>query len=233
MRGRFGCHARCRVDVTKPLRADAKRNREALIVAARQVFETGDEIRFDDFARRAGVGTGTLYRHFPTQDALVAAVYQEEVATLCQRAQEHWSKDGSRRTQVRDVLSRVVASQAAPFSAEELRTHARAIDKGISYASIYRTLASLVSAGLLREITGPNDLRCYTLIDSKHTGVSNIVCTDCERVVPMNDDCLPLREGFLARQLGFNPQKMSLRIEASCEELRQHGACTKRKTKAS
>jgi len=76
------------VDVTKPLRADAKRNREALIAAARQVFETGDEIRFDDFARRAGVGTGTLYRHFPTQDALVAAVYQEEVATLCQRAQE-------------------------------------------------------------------------------------------------------------------------------------------------
>ncbi|CAM3001556.1 Fur family transcriptional regulator [Rariglobus hedericola] len=155
----------------------------------------------------------------------------EDIEAFVQRAQDHWSKDGSRRTQVRDVLSRVVAAQAAPFSADELRTQARLIDRGISYASIYRTLGSLVEAGLLREITGPNDLRCYTLIDSKHTGVSNIVCTDCEQVIPMNDDCLPLREGFLAKQLGFNPQKMSLRIEASCEELRQCGSCARRKRK--
>ncbi|MDF3057042.1 MAG: fur [Rariglobus sp.] len=154
----------------------------------------------------------------------------EDIEAFCRRAQDHWSKDG-RRTQVRDILSRVVAAQAAPFSADELRTQARRIDRGISYASIYRTLGSLVEAGLLREIVGPNDRRCYTLIDSTHTGVSHIVCTDCEQVVPMNDDCLPLREGFLARQLGFTPRKMSLRIEASCEELRQHGACARRKQK--
>jgi len=157
----------------------------------------------------------------------------EAIEVFCQRANEHWSKEGSRRTQVRDILSRVIAAQAAPFSAEELRTRARLIDRGISYASIYRTLSSLVGAGLLGEITGPNDLRCYTLIDSTHTGVSNIVCTDCQQVVPMIDDCLPLREGFLAKQLGFNPLKMSLRIEASCEELRQQGACSRRKPKAS
>lgn len=155
----------------------------------------------------------------------------EEIEAFCQRAQDYWTKEGSRRTAVRDVLSRVAAAQTAPFSADELRIQARRVDRGISYASIYRTLASLVDAGLLREITGPNDLRCYTLIDSVHTGVSNIVCTDCERVVPMVDDCLPLREGFLARQLGFNPKKMSLRIEASCEELRQQGVCSRRKSK--
>jgi AcrR family transcriptional regulator len=70
------------------MRADAKRNRDALIAAARKVFESGDEPRFDDFAKLAGVGTGTLYRHFPTRDALVVAVYQEEVANLCERAYE-------------------------------------------------------------------------------------------------------------------------------------------------
>lgn len=156
----------------------------------------------------------------------------DEIETFRQRAQEYWSKDGSRRTQVRDVLSRVIGAQTSPFSADELRTQARKLDRGISYASIYRTLASLVEAGLLRELTGPNGLRCYTLIDATHTGVSNIVCTDCEQVIPMNDDCLPLREGFLAKQLGFHPQKMSLRIEASCEELRAHGACSRRKSKS-
>ncbi|GGK95930.1 TetR family transcriptional regulator [Sphaerisporangium melleum] len=72
----------------KPLRADAQRNREALLAKAREVFDAGDffDLRFDDFARLAGVGTGTLYRHFPTREALAEAVYHGEVATLCERA---------------------------------------------------------------------------------------------------------------------------------------------------
>lgn len=71
----------------KPLRADARRNRDALIAKGREIFAAGDEgIRFDDFASLAGVGTGTLYRHFPTRESLAAAVYEEEVATLCELA---------------------------------------------------------------------------------------------------------------------------------------------------
>ena len=73
----------------KPLRADARRNRDALISKGREIFADGDEgVRFDDFAGLAGVGTGTLYRHFPTREALAAAVYEEEVATLCNLARE-------------------------------------------------------------------------------------------------------------------------------------------------
>ncbi len=72
----------------KPLRADARRNRDVLIAKAREVFDAGDffDLRFDDFARLAGVGTGTLYRHFPTRETLAEAVYHEEIATLCDRA---------------------------------------------------------------------------------------------------------------------------------------------------
>ncbi|BCJ55964.1 TetR family transcriptional regulator [Actinoplanes sp. NBRC 14428] len=72
----------------KPLRADARRNREALIARARELFDSGDffDLRFDDFAVLAGVGVGTLYRHFPTREALAEAVYHHEVATLCDRA---------------------------------------------------------------------------------------------------------------------------------------------------
>jgi AcrR family transcriptional regulator len=74
------------VTTTKPLRADAQRNRDTLLAKARELFADGCfDMRFDDFARLAGVGTGTLYRHFPTRAALAEAVYREELTALCDR----------------------------------------------------------------------------------------------------------------------------------------------------
>ncbi|UFS59535.1 TetR/AcrR family transcriptional regulator [Subtercola endophyticus] len=69
-------------------RADARRNRDAIVEAARNVFDQNEHIRFDDFAARAGVGVGTLYRNFPTREELAAAVYEEEVAALCDQARD-------------------------------------------------------------------------------------------------------------------------------------------------
>ena len=76
--------------MTEPraMRADARRNRDAIVAAARDVFDNDEQMRFDDFAARAGVGVGTLYRHFPTREALAAAVYVGEVAALCDRARD-------------------------------------------------------------------------------------------------------------------------------------------------
>jgi len=62
----------------KPLRADARRNREKVLKAARAVFaEQGREAQMDDVARRANVGVGTVYRHFPTKEALMQALSDE------------------------------------------------------------------------------------------------------------------------------------------------------------
>jgi AcrR family transcriptional regulator len=73
----------------KTLRADARRNRERLMVAAQAAFtENGEAASMDDIAKRAGVGPGTLYRHFPTRESLLAAVYQDGVAGLARRAAE-------------------------------------------------------------------------------------------------------------------------------------------------
>lgn len=80
----------------KPLRADARRNRAAIIAAARSVFDNGEPLRFDDFAARAGVGVGTLYRHFPTRAALAAAVYRDEVTALCAQAGDSTQPSGRR-----------------------------------------------------------------------------------------------------------------------------------------
>jgi AcrR family transcriptional regulator len=66
-----------------PMRADARRNSELLIATAREVFtEKGAEAPLDEIAKRAGVGAGTLYRHFPTREDLVEAVYLGEVTEL-------------------------------------------------------------------------------------------------------------------------------------------------------
>jgi AcrR family transcriptional regulator len=68
-------------------RADAERNRERLMAAAKAGFaEAGPEVSLEEIARRAGVGIGTLYRHFPTRDAIVSAVYRREVEQLADAA---------------------------------------------------------------------------------------------------------------------------------------------------
>jgi AcrR family transcriptional regulator len=71
------------------LRADARRNQERLVSVAREAFQRyGVGAPLDEIARTAGVGPGTLYRHFPTREALLAAVYRDDVAGIATRAAE-------------------------------------------------------------------------------------------------------------------------------------------------
>jgi len=71
------------------MRADARRNREKLVdVAAAAFAEAGVETSLEDIARRAGVGIGTLYRHFPTREHLVEVVYRRELESLAAAARE-------------------------------------------------------------------------------------------------------------------------------------------------
>jgi AcrR family transcriptional regulator len=73
----------------RPKRADALRNYEKLVAAAREAFTESDRsASLEDIARRAGVGIGTLYRNFPTRADLVQAVYVDEVEALSHRAGE-------------------------------------------------------------------------------------------------------------------------------------------------
>ncbi|PWG09080.1 TetR family transcriptional regulator [Streptomyces sp. V2] len=73
----------------KPMRADARRNYERLLKAAAEAFaEHGEHASLDDIAKRAGVGSGTLYRHFPTRQALLEAAYLDRMEALGLRADE-------------------------------------------------------------------------------------------------------------------------------------------------
>jgi len=73
--------------LARPLRADARRNRERVLEAARAAFGAeGSDVSLDDIARRAGVGAGTVYRHFATKDALFEAVVLDRIGELVEEA---------------------------------------------------------------------------------------------------------------------------------------------------
>jgi AcrR family transcriptional regulator len=80
--------------VARPKRADARRNYEKVLAAAREAFaEGGGSTALEEIARRAGVGIGTLYRHFPSRQALLEALYDDEVEEVCRSAAEFESAD--------------------------------------------------------------------------------------------------------------------------------------------
>ena len=77
------------LDGAKPMRADARRNRELLVSAARKVFaEHGSGVSMEAIAKHAGVGIGTLYRHFPNRFDIVEAVYRDDVEELVRAAEQ-------------------------------------------------------------------------------------------------------------------------------------------------
>jgi AcrR family transcriptional regulator len=77
------------VSVTRPHRADARRNFDALLAAARDAFNReGIDVALEDIAREAGVGIATLYRNFPTRADLIEAVYVSEIEELIQAARD-------------------------------------------------------------------------------------------------------------------------------------------------
>jgi AcrR family transcriptional regulator len=141
---------------TKTMRADARRNREKLIAAAKDLFaEAGTDVPLDAVARRAGVGPGTLYRHFPTRDALVEAAYRSEVAHLADAAEEllatrppdvalaewmdHFVAYAAAKRGMRAALQSVVASGSTLFAdarRQNLATIERLLEAGAEAGTI-------------------------------------------------------------------------------------------------
>jgi AcrR family transcriptional regulator len=77
------------VSAERPMRADARRNYDRLVIAAREeLAERGSEASIDDIAKRAGVGIGTLYRHFPRRIDLIEAVYSTDIDALVAAAED-------------------------------------------------------------------------------------------------------------------------------------------------
>jgi AcrR family transcriptional regulator len=105
------------IHTERPLRADARRNRERILESARAVFaEYGADAQIDDVARQAGVGVGTVYRHFETKEALLVELLREKFRLFAARAREALEQHGEPFAVLEDLLRRnaqTAASDAA------------------------------------------------------------------------------------------------------------------------
>ncbi|MGH3500346.1 MAG: TetR/AcrR family transcriptional regulator [Nocardioidaceae bacterium] len=149
----------------RPMRADAQRNYNRLVAAAREAFtRSGSDAALEDVARAAGVGIGTLYRHFPDRLALIEAVYRDGVDGLSGRAEtlastkpplealELWFSDFVAYAATKQVLIHVLAEAIGKDS--ELLTHSRQVITD----SVTSLLSRAQSAGVVRADVIPSDL---------------------------------------------------------------------------
>jgi Fur family ferric uptake transcriptional regulator len=151
---------------------------------------------------------------------------------ILQKLDEFLAAQGLRRTRQRDVIVRAAFSTTEHFTAEELWARAKALDPTASRATLYRTLSLLTASGLLHEIDLGLGQTCYDPNFFDHPHHSHLVCLDCRRVVEFEDRHMDVLEDCISRRLGFRPANKSLRIEASCEELRAKGVCHSRREPA-
>jgi AcrR family transcriptional regulator len=131
-------------------RADAAKNRERLVAEARRLFSTGaGQASLETIAEAAGVGIGTLYRHFPTKEALVEAVYQCELDALDRKADEllssHLSFDAMRLWM--DRYARFVATKRAMHDALRIALMSRPGTLSETRARIAGTISKFLAAG--------------------------------------------------------------------------------------
>jgi Fe2+ or Zn2+ uptake regulation protein len=115
-----------------------------------------------------------------------------------------------------------------PFHAEDLLAKARKLDPEISLATIYRTVPMLLASHLIREVDLNREHRYYEVNREQSPAAFHIICADCEQVIQVQDECIMLRERFLANSLGFKPLKLNVRIEAHCLDLHEKGTCERR-----
>jgi AcrR family transcriptional regulator len=150
---------------TSKLRADAQRNRDKLIeIAATAFAEKGVETSLEDIARQAGVGIGTLYRHFPTREHLVEVVYRRELESLARAAEElaqNHAADVALEEWMRRFVSYIAAKRGMANSLKILMTSNSALfaeGSGIMRGAMDRLLTAAREANLVRRDVDTTDL---------------------------------------------------------------------------
>jgi AcrR family transcriptional regulator len=140
----------------RPLRADAQRNRAAIVKAARAVFARyGREAQMDDVARRAKVGIGTLYRHFPTKEALLAALAEDRFRQLAEFALDALTVEDAWEA-IRDFTHRAGALQASDRALSQILAQRpdlmceAACERGDLRAALQELVDRAQAAGTLR-----------------------------------------------------------------------------------
>jgi AcrR family transcriptional regulator len=151
---------------TEPVRRDARRNREAILAAARELFAESADVAMCEVARRAGVGQGTLYRHFPDRTALAAEVLGEQVARLARIAAEHDGDPDAFFVLMRALIEGMVQTYAlGELAREDVCLGSRLEAERTTIAELMRApLKDAKAAGTLRRDASIEDVFLLVLM---------------------------------------------------------------------
>jgi Fur family transcriptional regulator, ferric uptake regulator len=161
-------------------------------------------------------------------NVLVRERPKKQPDVLFDEALSYLKAGGFRLTKPREVIVRAAVAFTEPFHAEDLLARARQLDPEISLATTYRTLPMLLDSHLIREVDLNREHRYYEVNREQSPAAFHIICADCEQVIQVQDECIMLRERFLANSLGFKPIKLNVRIKATCLDLHEKGTCERR-----
>ncbi|MFF3439643.1 TetR/AcrR family transcriptional regulator [Streptosporangium sp. NPDC002721] len=140
------------------MRKDALHNRERLLLAARRLFaDRGLDVPLEEIARTAGVSIGTLYNRFPTRAELVAAVFEDRVATVADLATSSLAADDAWEGFVAFITG-VCGLQAADLGYNDLAVRGATSDTGTGYALMRRIIERAQEAGDLRDDVALDDM---------------------------------------------------------------------------
>lgn len=149
----------------RPLRADAQRNRDKLLRVAAEAFtDVGVDVALEEIARRAGVGIGTFYRHFPTREALVVAVYRQQIDDLAAAARElplvHPPADALREWMHAFVDYAAVKRGMVALLKSMMETDSHLFDDARAnlHAAAGSLMTAAVEAGEIRPDVGPTEV---------------------------------------------------------------------------
>jgi AcrR family transcriptional regulator len=144
--------------MSKPMRGDAERNRGLVLAAARKLFgERGDEVHMSQVAAEAGVGIGTVYRHFPTRQALVAAIAEGRFAEILEFARQRCLNEPDPMLALTRFLSHVgeVHEQGRGLSGVIEATFGSTEPRGETSGDLLEVGAALLRRGIDQGILAP------------------------------------------------------------------------------
>jgi AcrR family transcriptional regulator len=169
-------------------RSDARRNRERIVEAARAAFaEQGPDAQIDDIARRAEVGVGTVYRHFPTKDALIAELIRLKLTALRDRARHKLAEGGDPGEAFRGFLreqAAVIAKDAALQQMLWAESKEAMVPVAPLYGEVNEAVGELIArakeSGAIRADLEVDDVRTFMC------GLGAIMAADARGVLPFD-----------------------------------------------
>ena len=155
-----------------------------------------------------------------------AEVSQEELIEKGrERFREFLVRKGLRVTNQRMAIFDASFNRADHFTAEELLDTARAIDRSVSRATVYRSLPILTESGLVREIDVGRDYKFYLANKGSRTEQAQVVCLDCERIFEIEAPFMEWYANSVSGKVGLEPQQIRLQVHSRCTKLRETGQC--------